>query len=134
MKEPYAQYDQAEYIIQGSRIYDVSWLERTRPTDYIEMENLKHHLPLFDAKKASAKAQVVRYPDNALAFIRYEKLAKFKANNGKSYKGVIAAIRNRGETDPTDKWWFHPRHGIIQLELHFPGAGGGGKMTWKRLK
>jgi hypothetical protein len=132
--EPYERFTIVEYIVQGSRIYDISWLERHRPTPYVSVEELGDRIPLFDAKKASARAVVTRYKDNALAFVRYEKLKKFKANNGKSYSGVIYAIRNRGDIDPTDKWWFHPRQGIIQIELLFPIAGGGGKMTWKRIK
>jgi hypothetical protein len=131
---PYERFTEVEYVIKGNKFYDISWLERHRPTPYFSVEELADRIPLFDAKKASKRAEVTRYKDNALAFVRYEKLSKFKANNGKSYSGVIHSMRNRGDTDPTDQWWIHPRNGIIQIELDFPIAGGGGKMTWKRIK
>lgn len=121
-----------EFIVDGSRLHDVSWLEHTRPFNEFSPEELKSKLPILDLKKAKKGGTVIRYPDNARAWVRYEKLARFKASNGTTYTGVYAVERNRGPTENTDRYWIHPKHGIVQAEMVIPTLGGGGKHTWKR--
>jgi hypothetical protein len=132
--EPRERYHQVEYFIQGNEFYDIHWLDRLRPNPTASPEEAAKMIPLLDVKKVNKKATVTRYPDDAMAFVRHAKLARFKATNGKSYRNVMHATRNRGETFPTDKWWIDARKGPIQMELHFPVSSGGGTVTWKRLR
>jgi hypothetical protein len=131
---PRERYHQVEYFVQGNEFFDVHWLDRLRPNPNATLEQAAKMIPLFDVKKASKKPQITRYVEDALAYVRYVKLGRFKASNGKTYRSVIHSERNRGDTFPTDKWWFDTKKGLVQMELHFPGSSGGGTVTWKRTR
>ncbi len=124
---------QFEFIIQGSKLYDISWLERTRPTEDVGVGDLPKRSPILDIKK-TGKATVIREKGNPRAWVRYEKLKSYKAANGKTYKGVYAFERNRGATENRDQWWYHPKAGILHAVMTVPTLGGGGKFIWKRQK
>ncbi len=122
-----------EYVIIGSRLYDVGRLEPGRPVEDVSPAELAKWPALIDASKLKKKgATVVRDPRDPLAWTRFERLASFKDRGGTTWKGVIHATHRRGETDTTDEWWYSPRHGIVQLHLSFPALVGGVEMWWQR--
>ncbi|NUN15940.1 MAG: hypothetical protein HUU55_20125 [Myxococcales bacterium] len=123
---------QIEYASDGTKFHDLAWLTRARPAATFDADMLKERLPLFDTSAAKAEAIVTRYPDNPLAYVRYQLLKEFKAKNGKTYNDVIWATRNRGDTEPTDEWWYSSREGIVQIYTKIPEIGGGGEVTWAR--
>ena len=130
---PRERYHQVEYLVQGNQFFDIHWLDRLRPNPTASPEEAAKMIPLFDVKKASKKPVITRYVEDALAFVRYIRIDRFKATNGKTYRNVVHAVRNRGETFPTGKWWFDKKKGLVQMELHFPVSSGGGTVTWKRM-
>ena len=109
---PRERYHQVEYLVQGNAFYDIHWLDRLRPNPTASPEEAAKMIPLFDVKKAGKKPVVTRYVEDALAYVRYLRLDRFKATNGKTYRNVIQAERNRGDTFPTDKWWFDKKKGM----------------------
>jgi hypothetical protein len=123
---------QVEYVVHGTKFYDVSRLERGSRAPDLSPEAIPTWLPLFDVAKLS-KPEVTRYPDNPLAYVRHEVQPEFKLDSGTAYKGVVHATRNRGDTETTDEWWYSPKDGVLRIQLQLPSIAGGAKITWERL-
>lgn len=123
---------QLEYVVDGTKFHDMSRLEKGRRVPDFAPEDLAERIPLFDTSKAGKEAKVSRYPDNALAYVRYQKVGKYTPPGGKEFKDVIHATRRRGDTETQSEWWYSPKQGLVAIKLTLPAIAGGTTMTWSR--
>lgn len=125
---------QVEYAVRGKQFFDISRLEKGRHALSVEEGELDSWIPLMDLSKLGKAATVVRYPDNPLAYVRYEVVGEFRLPSGTTYKGVVHATRNRGDTETTDDWWYSPSDGVLKIQLKMPEIAGGTTITWVRTQ